>query len=188
MEKYFCKATESECTFCTFWTFRLDCIRFGVGSQVKWTDTKSVFVHLFFKSFLTLPTQFSGGYPYRERSSDIHVTNHHIISEVFVEMKRSNRFYLIFRCTEIKSFIRHEWIVDYTAARSLQVIYGKLRRDISQILVELCRRKGIEISILCTGMGWTIQTILKRAFRSFWTEIRRHVLLPFKMILTASSC
>lgn len=26
-----------------------------------------------------------------------------------------------------------------------QVIYGKLRRDISQILVELCRRKGIEI-------------------------------------------
>lgn len=26
-----------------------------------------------------------------------------------------------------------------------QVIYGKLRRDISQILIELCRRKGIEI-------------------------------------------
>ncbi len=26
-----------------------------------------------------------------------------------------------------------------------QVIYGKLKRDISQILVELCRRKGVEI-------------------------------------------
>ncbi len=26
-----------------------------------------------------------------------------------------------------------------------QVIYGKLRRDISQIIIELCRRKGIEI-------------------------------------------
>jgi putative transposase len=26
-----------------------------------------------------------------------------------------------------------------------KVIYGKLRRDISQILIELCRRKGIEI-------------------------------------------
>ena len=26
-----------------------------------------------------------------------------------------------------------------------QVIYGKLKRDISQILIELCRRKGVEI-------------------------------------------
>lgn len=26
-----------------------------------------------------------------------------------------------------------------------RVIYGKLRRDISQIIIELCRRKGIEI-------------------------------------------
>lgn len=26
-----------------------------------------------------------------------------------------------------------------------KVIYGKLRRDISQIIIELCRRKGIEI-------------------------------------------
>ena len=61
---------------------------------------------------------------------------HSISKEVLTQMDEQSLAHTRWEC---------KYHVVFAPKYRRQVIYGKLRRDISQILIELCRRKEVEI-------------------------------------------